>query len=104
MLGVEVDGPIVERPGLETAENSVRVVVLCFILGDERRRRVGVEGESADGLFDASRAVAITEMKRVVLVEPVVAFDRVLDFSVLGPGINIAITERDRVGPRAARE
>src|ERR1041385_4280864 len=104
MLGIEVEGPVIKRSRLEAAQNRVRVVLFCFRLRHERRGRVGVESESANGLFDASSSVSISEMNGVVLIELVVAFDCVLDFSVLGARVYVTIAERDRIRPRATRE
>src|SRR5262249_16401982 len=62
VLSVEVDGPFVHGPCLEAAKDCMRVVVLCFRLGRQRRRRIRVGSESANSLLDASSSVSITEM------------------------------------------
>ena len=43
-------------------------------------------------------------MDRVARIELVVTFDRVLDLSILGVCVHVAIVETDRVGSGTARE
>ena len=104
MLSIKVDGPFVEWPGFETAKNCMSIIVLCFRVGHEWRGSIRIESESADGFFDASPSVSITEVNRIVLIELVVAFDRILDLSRRGSGVYVTIVESNRIGARATSQ
>ena len=102
MFSVEVDGPFVCGPGLETANKDVGMVFFRMAVRHESARRVRAEIEATDLLRGPSSSIAIAEVNRITRVEPVVALDRVLDLPVINTCQNVTVTETDRVGSGAA--
>ena len=97
MFRVEVDGPIVCRSGLETADENVGVVIFGVAVRSDCGRRIGAQIEAADRLRGASRSITITEVNRITRVKLVVALDCVLDSSVINACDYVSVGESDRV-------
>ena len=102
MLGVEVQREILCRVRFESAEERIGIVGFKFAFRRHQGRRIRIQRVSGQRLEIAPVRVPVTKMKGIVIVDLVIALDRVLVLAVLSRLERLQVADAESVRPGAA--